>query len=92
MTSTYIPINSQESPLGKHAAKTARVGTTLPFNDDRHYLAHQWMVDEAYTLDQQDYEAWLDLLTEDIHYYMPIKVTTALGRRLRHGSRHGALR
>ena len=30
-------------------------------------------------LDRQDYDAWLDPLTEDIHYFMPIRVTTALG-------------
>jgi len=79
MTATYIPIDSQNSVLGHHASTTQRVGKTLPFNDDRHLRAHQWMVDEAYTLDQQDYPAWLALLTEDIHYYMPVKVTTALG-------------
>jgi 3-phenylpropionate/cinnamic acid dioxygenase small subunit len=78
-TSTYLPIDSQDSPLGKHASTTQRVGRTLPFGDDRHLLAHQWIVDEAYVLDHQDYTAWLDLLTEDIHYYMPVKVTTALG-------------
>ncbi|MGH3383121.1 MAG: 3-phenylpropionate/cinnamic acid dioxygenase subunit beta [Nocardioidaceae bacterium] len=79
MTSAYIPIDSRSSPLGGDASATERVGRTLPFADERHLLAHQWVVDEAYLLDQQDYESWLDLLTEDIHYYMPIKVTTALG-------------
>jgi 3-phenylpropionate/cinnamic acid dioxygenase small subunit len=36
-------------------------------------------VEETYVLDRQDYEVWLDLLAEDIHYFMPIKVTTAMG-------------
>jgi 3-phenylpropionate/cinnamic acid dioxygenase small subunit len=56
-----------------------RVGKTLPFNDERHLAAHQWLVDEAWLLDAQAYEEWLDLLTEDIHYLMPVRVTTALG-------------
>jgi phthalate 3,4-dioxygenase beta subunit len=51
----------------------------LPFGDQRHLAAHQWLVDEAYLLDAQDYGAWLDLLTEDVRYVMPVRVTTALG-------------
>jgi 3-phenylpropionate/cinnamic acid dioxygenase small subunit len=37
------------------------------------------MVDEAYLLDAQQYEMWLDTLTDDIHYVMPVRVTTARG-------------
>ncbi len=70
---------SSRSPLGRHAPRAQRVGRTLPFNDERHLQAHQWLVDEAYLLDAQSYEEWLDLLTEDIHYVMPVRVTTALG-------------
>ncbi len=77
--STYVPIRSADSPLGRQAPTTQPVGRPLPFTDERHVTAHQWIVDEAYILDRQDYDAWLDLLTDDIHYYMPIKVTTALG-------------
>ncbi|PQM47313.1 3-phenylpropionate/cinnamic acid dioxygenase subunit beta [Mycobacterium talmoniae] len=51
----------------------------LPFNDPRHLQAHQFLVDEAYLLDAQHYEAWLDTLTDDIRYLMPVRVTTALG-------------
>jgi phthalate 3,4-dioxygenase subunit beta len=76
---TYVPIRSADSPLGQQAPVTQPVGRPLPFTDERHVTAHQWIVDEAYILDRQDYDAWLDLLTDDIHYYMPIKVTTALG-------------
>lgn len=76
---TYVPIRSTDSPLGQQAPTTQPVGRPLPFIDDRHVTAHQWIIDEAYILDRQDYDAWLDLLTDDIHYYMPIKVTTALG-------------
>lgn len=79
MTSTHIPIDSALSPLGGHASTTTRRGSSLPFGDDRHLTAHRWLVDEAYILDSQDYESWLELLTDDIHYYMPVRVTTALG-------------
>ena len=67
------------SVLGTHAARGQRVGEALSFNDARHLEAHRFLVDEAYLLDAQDYEAWLDLLTEDIHYLMPVRVTTAAG-------------
>jgi phthalate 3,4-dioxygenase subunit beta len=52
---------------------------SLPFDDVRHLQAHQFLVDEAYLLDAQDYDAWLDTLTDDIHYVMPVRVTTARG-------------
>ncbi|OBJ49189.1 3-phenylpropionate/cinnamic acid dioxygenase subunit beta [Mycobacterium sp. 1423905.2] len=51
----------------------------LPFNDIRHLQAHQFLVDEAYLLDAQQYEAWLATLTDDVHYVMPVRVTTARG-------------
>ena len=56
-----------------------RVGRTLPFSDERHLTAHQWLVDEAWLLDAQAYEEWLDLLTDDVRYLMPVRVTTARG-------------
>ena len=67
------------SALGAHASTIQRVGTSLPFDDARHLAAHHWLVDEAWLLDAQSYEAWLDLLADDIHYLMPVRVTTALG-------------
>ncbi|EFG74217.1 ring hydroxylating beta subunit [Mycobacterium parascrofulaceum ATCC BAA-614] len=51
----------------------------LPFNDSRHLQAHQFLVDEAYLLDAQQYEAWLETLTDDVRYVMPVRVTTARG-------------
>ncbi|BBZ38925.1 hypothetical biphenyl dioxygenase beta subunit [Mycobacterium conspicuum] len=51
----------------------------MPFNDTRHLQAHQFLVDEAYLLDAQYYESWLDTLTDDIRYVMPVRVTTARG-------------
>ncbi|MCW2722526.1 3-phenylpropionate/cinnamic acid dioxygenase subunit beta [Pseudonocardia sp.] len=71
--------HSSRSVLGAHAPTTQRTGRTLPFSDERHLQAHQWLVDEAYILDSQAYDEWLDLLTDDIHYLMPVRVTTALG-------------
>ena len=53
-------------------------GASLPFDDQRHLTAYRWLVDETYLLDTQDYAAWLSLLTEDIRYVMPVRVTTAL--------------
>lgn len=68
---------SAESRLGAHAPTTQRMGRSLPFSDERHLQAHHWLVEEAYLLDAQHYEDWLALLTDDIHYIMPVRVTTA---------------
>lgn len=65
--------------LGAHAARAQRVGDALAFNDPRHLEAHRFLVQEAYLLDAQDYDTWLGLLTEDIHYLMPVRITTAAG-------------
>jgi 3-phenylpropionate/cinnamic acid dioxygenase small subunit len=70
---------SAQSPLGAHASALQRSGRTLPFGDGRHLEAHQWLVDEAYILDAQRYDEWLSLLADDIHYIMPVRVTTAIG-------------
>jgi 3-phenylpropionate/cinnamic acid dioxygenase small subunit len=51
----------------------------LPFNDVRHLQAHQFLVDEAYLLDAQQYQMWLETLTDDVRYVMPVRVTTARG-------------
>ena len=74
-----VQLHSERSVLGRTAPRQTRVGRTLPFDDERHLLAHQWLVDEAWLLDAQAYEDWLELLTDDIHYLMPVRVTTALG-------------
>ena len=71
--------HSSRSVLGEHASRVQRAGPSLAFDDERHLEAHQWLVDEAYLLDAQGYEAWLESLTDDIHYLMPVRVTTALG-------------
>ena len=51
----------------------------LPYADPAHLAAHQFLVEEAALLDSADYEGWLGLLTEDIEYLMPVRVTTARG-------------
>jgi len=51
----------------------------LPYGDPAHLAAHQFLVEEAALLDAADYEGWLGLLTEDIRYVMPVRVTTARG-------------
>lgn len=79
MTTTHHRIDSSQSPLGGHASATSRVGQSLAFDDPRHLAAHRWLVEEAYVLDHQEYATWLEMLAEDIHYFMPVKVTTALG-------------
>jgi phthalate 3,4-dioxygenase subunit beta len=56
-----------------------RLSKPLPFDDVRHHQAHQFLVDEAYLLDAQRYGEWLDTLTDDVRYVMPVRVTTALG-------------
>jgi 3-phenylpropionate/cinnamic acid dioxygenase small subunit len=74
-----VDLHTQGSPLGRQASRIERSGRSLGFGDDRHLQAHQWLVEEAWLLDTQSYEEWLALLTEDIHYLMPVRVTTALG-------------
>jgi 3-phenylpropionate/cinnamic acid dioxygenase small subunit len=69
--------HSAQAVLGRKAPRQERTGPSLPFGDERHLLAHKWLVDEAYLLDAQAYEEWLDLLAEDVHYVMPVRVTTA---------------
>jgi 3-phenylpropionate/cinnamic acid dioxygenase small subunit len=51
----------------------------LTYGDPAHQAAHQFLVEEAALLDAGNYEAWLGLLTEDIRYVMPVRVTTARG-------------
>ncbi|HUO38691.1 MAG TPA: 3-phenylpropionate/cinnamic acid dioxygenase subunit beta [Mycobacterium sp.] len=70
--------HSGVSRLGATAPRTGRIGNSLRFDDDRHLEAHRWLVDETYLLDAQAYTEWLDLLADDIHYLMPVRVTTAL--------------
>ena len=52
-------------------------GRPLPYTDEAHQHAAQWLTEEAYLLDRQRYAQWLELLTDDVRYLMPVRVTTA---------------
>lgn len=65
--------------VGQDTPSTARHQAPLPYTDPRHQQALQFLVEEAYLLDAQDFAAWLDLLSDDIRYVMPVRVTTARG-------------
>ena len=66
-----------DSRLGATASRITRKGTSLRFDDERHLEMHRWLVDETYLLDAQAYTEWLDHLADDIHYLMPVRVTTS---------------
>jgi len=70
---------SAESVLNRGATQARKVGRSLSFGDERHLALSRWLVEEAYTLDDQRYEDWLESIAEDVHYLMPVRVTTALG-------------
>ena len=43
----------------------------------RQHEVEQWYYREAALLDAHDYEAWLDLFSDDAHYFMPIRRTVS---------------
>ena len=47
----------------------------LSYLDERHQRSHQFLVEEAHLLDELRFEDWLDLVTPDIEYRMPVRVT-----------------
>jgi phthalate 3,4-dioxygenase subunit beta len=51
---------------------------SLPFDDPRHLAAHRFLVEEAAILDARDWPRWLELLTENVRYVMPVRVTTVI--------------
>jgi phthalate 3,4-dioxygenase subunit beta len=51
-------------------------GAPLPYSSDEHQRAHQFLVEEAHLLDARRFEDWLGLLTEDVRYEAPVRVTT----------------
>lgn len=58
------------------ARRSPAVGALVPFSDDLHHGVHQFLVEEAGILDERRYEDWLALLTDDVVYRMPVRVTT----------------
>jgi phthalate 3,4-dioxygenase subunit beta len=49
----------------------------LPFTSPDHLDSAAFLVHEAQLLDERRYEEWLGMLTEDIEYRMPVRVTRA---------------
>jgi phthalate 3,4-dioxygenase beta subunit len=49
---------------------------SLPYDDPRHLAAHRFLVEEAAMLDAGDWARWSSLLTDDVRYVMPVRVTT----------------
>ena len=47
----------------------------LPFGHEIHLRAHQFLVDEAYLLDEARWEDWFALLDPRVAYRMPVRVT-----------------
>ncbi|MGO1768445.1 MAG: 3-phenylpropionate/cinnamic acid dioxygenase subunit beta [Microbacterium sp.] len=68
-----------QSVLSRDATRARKSGPSLSFGDERHLEVSRWLVEEAYTLDDQRYEDWLGVIADDVHYLMPVRVTTALG-------------
>jgi len=48
----------------------------LPYGDERHQAASQFLVEEAHLLDTSQFEEWLGLLDSLICYRMPVRVTS----------------
>jgi 3-phenylpropionate/cinnamic acid dioxygenase small subunit len=49
--------------------------TLLPYTAPEHQRAHQFLVEEAHVLDSGRWDDWLTLLTDDVTYVMPARVT-----------------
>ena len=54
---------------------SARSAAPLPYTDERHQMAAQFLTEEAHLLDTSDFEAWLGLMDPRIRYRMPVRVT-----------------
>ncbi|HCF1525229.1 3-phenylpropionate/cinnamic acid dioxygenase subunit beta [Pseudomonas aeruginosa] len=53
------------------------------------HAVEQFYYREAQLLDTQEYETWLTLLSEDIHYWMPLRTThTTRSRKLEYSGPH----
>jgi phthalate 3,4-dioxygenase subunit beta len=49
----------------------------LPFGSEEHNEVFQWLVTEAEMLDERRYAEWMELLTDDVVYRMPVRVTAS---------------
>ena len=50
--------------------------TPLPYSHADHHAAHQFLVEEAHLLDTMQFDEWLGLLTDDVRYVVPVRVTS----------------
>lgn len=50
---------------------TTSLPIQAPVNSDTYLAFQSLLFKEARLLDTEEYQQWLDMLTEDIHYYMP---------------------
>lgn len=55
------------------------IDTSRPISylEQAHQQAAQWLTEEAYLLDKQRYSEWLQRMTDDVRYKMPVRITTA---------------
>lgn len=67
----------QPHPPAVGARPLVEPGAPVPFTEPLHHEVHQFLVEEAEMLDEQRYDDWLALLTDDVVYRMPVRVTTA---------------
>jgi phthalate 3,4-dioxygenase beta subunit len=49
----------------------------IAFGSELHNEVHQFLVTEAELLDARRYDDWIELMTEDVRYSMPVRVTTS---------------
>ncbi len=55
------------------------------------HQVEQFLYNEAALLDTHDYEHWVDLLAEDIHYFMPIRRTRLHRERAKEFTKPGEM-
>jgi 3-phenylpropionate/cinnamic acid dioxygenase small subunit len=64
--------------VSKPRAKRASAGPSLSERAILQYEVEQFLYAEAALLDARQYRAWLALMADDIHYWMPIRRTVTL--------------
>lgn len=53
----------------------------VSFTDPLHHLAHEFLVREAEALDERRFRDWAAMLTADVKYRMPVRVTATGGEQ-----------
>lgn len=53
------------------------LGDPVAFTDPLHHQVHEFLVYEAEALDERRYRDWLAMLTDDVEYRMPVRVSSA---------------